>query len=350
MEHVAHLLVDWYQQNKRDLPWRHTKDPYLIWLSEIILQQTRVDQGLRYYMAFADQYPTVYDLANAPEDEVLRLWQGLGYYSRARNLHKTAQIIVTNHQGKFPTTSHALQKLKGIGPYTAAAIASFAFDEDIPVVDGNVFRVLSRLYADPTDISSSAARKHFTQLAMPLLPKGDAAIFNQTIMEFGALQCTPKNPSCLTCPVADHCAAFAQKNVANYPVKLKKQAVRHRYFYYFVVETQKGDIMMEQRQNKDIWQGLYQFPLVEKENHTPAEEVIEEVDPKQDAPSTRIKGVSKTYIHQLSHQRLHAVFIRLSESVYKRLHTDNQRTYTITEIQELPKPVLINNYLKDEFF
>lgn len=350
MEHIAHSLIEWYHKNKRDLPWRHTKDPYLIWLSEIILQQTRVDQGLRYYQAFAHKYPTVKDLAIAPEDEVLRLWQGLGYYSRARNLHQTAKIIVDQYNGLFPTTSTALQQLKGIGPYTAAAIASFAFDEDTAVVDGNVFRVLSRLYADATDISSSGARKHFTQLANAMMPKGHAPIFNQTMMEFGALQCTPKKPSCLNCPVHDKCISFAQKNVHDYPVKLKKQSIRHRYFYYFIVLTNEGSIMMRQRKGKDIWQGLYEFPVIEKEKQSSIEEVIEDFITQEKLQIKGVKSTSKTYVHQLSHQRLHAVFIQLEESVYKRLHTDNQYTYSISEIYDLPKPVLINNYLKDEIF
>ncbi|WP_161622743.1 A/G-specific adenine glycosylase [Cesiribacter andamanensis] len=202
-------LLDWYQRNQRDLPWRQTRDPYRIWLSEVILQQTRVQQGLPYYQRFVEKFPTVEALAAATQQEVLRLWQGLGYYSRARNLHACAQQVVAQWGGAFPQTYHLLLSLPGIGRYTAAAIASFAFKEAVPVVDGNVYRVLARLYADPTDIAKPQAFAHFFALAQQLIDPRQPDVFNQALMEFGALHCTPQKPLCLYCPLKEHCQAYA---------------------------------------------------------------------------------------------------------------------------------------------
>ena len=207
----SNSLIQWYLQNKRDLPWRNSTNPYHIWLSEIMLQQTRVAQGLPFFLRFTEAFPTVFDLANADEEQVLKLWQGLGYYSRARNLHKTAQFIALELNGIFPATYNDLLKLKGVGEYTAAAIASFVYNENVPVVDGNVFRVLSRYFDVETDIASTGAKKEFTQLASELLPKGKANVFNQAIMEFGALQCVPKNPDCSNCVLNDSCIALQKK-------------------------------------------------------------------------------------------------------------------------------------------
>ena len=226
----SNSLIQWYLNNKRDLPWRNTQNPYLIWLSEIMLQQTRVAQGLPYYMAFTNAFPTVFELANASEEQVLKLWQGLGYYSRARNLHKTAQFVASELNGEFPDNNKDLLKLKGIGDYTAAAIASFAYNEAVPVVDGNVFRVLSRYFDIETDISLVTAKKEFSALAFELMPKNDPASFNQAIMEFGALQCVPKNPSCEICVFNSSCAALQKKKVHLLPFKSKKIKVSYRFF------------------------------------------------------------------------------------------------------------------------
>ncbi|MEY2629135.1 MAG: Adenine glycosylase, partial [Bacteroidota bacterium] len=231
-------LIQWYLQNKRDLPWRNTIDPYFIWLSEIMLQQTRVAQGLPYFLRFTEAFPTVFDLAKADEEQVLKLWQGLGYYSRARNLHKTAQQVAFEYNGEFPKSYAELLKLKGIGEYTAAAIASFAYNESVPVVDGNVYRVLSRYFEVETDIASLGAKKEFTQLAAELLPAGEANLFNQAIMEFGALQCVPKNPNCTNCIFSDSCAALQKKKVDQLPVKSKKIKVKTRFFTYLVFEDE----------------------------------------------------------------------------------------------------------------
>ena len=230
----SNSLIKWYLQNKRDLPWRNTIDPYFIWLSEIMLQQTRVAQGMPYFFAFTEAFPTVFDLAKASEQEVLKLWQGLGYYSRARNLHKTAQYVAFELDGKFPDNYKALLSLKGVGDYTAAAIASFSYNEVVPVVDGNVFRVLSRVFDIEADISQPASKKIFQELAMELMPKDHPAIFNQAIMEFGALQCVPKNPDCTICVMNDGCLALKMDKVNQLPVKLKKTKVTNRFFNYFI--------------------------------------------------------------------------------------------------------------------
>ena len=232
----SNSLIKWYLQNKRDLPWRNTVNPYPIWLSEIMLQQTRVAQGMPYFMAFMEAFPTVFDLANAEEEQVLKLWQGLGYYSRARNLHATAKYIATELKGDFPPNYNQLLQLKGVGEYTAAAIASFAYNEPVAVVDGNVFRVLSRYFNMDNDISDGKTKKEFQILAQELLPNDKAALFNQAIMEFGALQCVPKNPDCENCIFSNSCAALQHKKVNILPVKSKKTKVTNKFFNYLILK------------------------------------------------------------------------------------------------------------------
>lgn len=257
------LLIKWYLQNKRDLPWRNTTNPYHIWLSEIMLQQTRVAQGMPYFLSFTTAFPTVFDLANANEEQVLKLWQGLGYYSRARNLHKTAQYIATELNGIFPDNYKDLLQLKGVGEYTAAAIASFSYNEAVPVVDGNVFRVLSRYFDIETDIAQAYAKKEFAALAFELMPKDNPAIFNQAIMEFGALQCVPKSPNCQICVFSESCAALQKKKVDQLPVKSKKLKVRNRYFNYLMLSDAEEKTLIQKRTAKGIWHNLYEFPLIE---------------------------------------------------------------------------------------
>ncbi len=254
-------IMAWYVEHQRELPWRQTKDPYAIWLSEIILQQTRVAQGLPYYERLLAAFPTVKDLAEAPEATLLRLWQGLGYYSRARNLQKAAQMVVREFSGSFPQTYDQIIRLPGVGPYTAAAIASFAFNEAKAVVDGNVFRVLSRVFEVETDIASSAARGVFTSLAQSLIPDADPAGFNQAIMEFGALQCTPA-PDCSVCPLRVSCAAFSASRVAEFPIKSKKTKVKEIQMDYLIIE-QKGQLLVRERTENGIWKGLWEFYLIE---------------------------------------------------------------------------------------
>lgn len=258
MHPFSQTILDWYACNGRDLPWRRTQDPYAVWLSEIILQQTRIVQGMDYWKRFLKRFPTVQDLAAASEDEVMRLWEGLGYYSRARNLHAAAQQIVT--LGAFPTTLEGISSLKGVGDYTAAAIGSICFGLPAAVVDGNVYRVLARHFGVETPVGTTAAKKEFTALAQRLLPPGEASAFNQGMMDFGALQCTPQNPDCLTCPLQGSCNAFRTGRQGLLPVKKAAAKVQERHLSYVYVRY-NGETAIRKRPAGDIWQGLYE-PLV----------------------------------------------------------------------------------------
>ncbi len=344
-------LIQWYHRHHRDLPWRHTTDPYKIWLSEVILQQTRVAQGLPYYVRFVEKFPTVFDLAAASQQEVLRQWQGLGYYSRARNMHETAQQVVTDFGGKFPDTYAELLKLKGVGSYTAAAIASFAFGEAVPAVDGNVFRVVSRIFGIKTDIAGASARKEFMQIVQQLIPAGDAATFNQAMIEFGAIQCQPIAPDCLLCPFNTLCYAFENGAQARLPVKTKKGSVRNRYFNYIVLEH-KGRLAMGQRPAGDVWQGLFDFFLVESSDEAAeADQVLAEATFPDWARYGTLEIPRKTYIHLLSHQRLHVKFWHLRADTGPI--TDLPAPYLFydpLQVEELPKPILIDTFIKEHFF
>lgn len=328
-------LLRWYDSHQRDLPWRKTTNAYLIWLSEVILQQTQVKQGLPYYNKFKERFETIQKLAAAKEEEVLRLWQGLGYYSRGRNLLSTAQHIVSTLDGMFPNSYEGLIKLKGIGPYTAAAIASFAFNEQVAVVDGNVFRVLSRVFGIYDDIQSVEGKKIFAALAQKLLPSKNTATYNQAIMEFGALQCVPKNPQCTVCIFKTSCIAFQKQEIDLLPVKTKKIKAKDRYFHYFIFNY-KNTIGMRLRKDKDIWKGLYEFYLIEKKNTKPYLFL-----------PTSIKKAKKLYEvkHVLSHQIIHACFWNITlETVLdkKKIVSEAGLTfYTLSEIKKLPKPILI---------
>ena len=257
----AATLLQWFKNNGRSLPWRETKDAYAIWLSEVILQQTRIAQGMSYWERFMAQWPTVNDLAAATEDEVLKAWQGLGYYSRARNLHTAAQQVV--ELGGFPQTFKELKTLKGVGDYTAAAIASIAFGEPVAVVDGNVYRVLSRYFGIDTPIDSTEGKKEFQALAQSLLPINEPADYNEAIMDFGATQCTPNSPHCSACPLCETCVAFREQRINELPVKSKKVKQRERHFTYLYIEHE-GKIAIHQRGAGDIWQGLWEFPQAEQ--------------------------------------------------------------------------------------
>jgi A/G-specific adenine glycosylase len=339
-------IIAWYKHHKRDLPWRHTQDPYLIWLSEVILQQTRVAQGQPYYERFAAAYPTVSDLAAAPEQEVLRLWQGLGYYSRARNLHQMAKHIVENLDGQFPKTYHELLKLKGVGSYTAAAIASFAYNESVAVLDGNVYRVLARFFGIKTDISSHRAKKEFEDLAQELIPMHQPAVFNQAMMEFGALQCQPLSPDCLLCPLQNSCVAQASGEVALLPIKTKKIKQKERYLNYLVL-VNNDKIALNERAGRDIWQGLFEFDLIETSTLiNDFEDLL--LPPKlvNRLNQAIIEPPTKTYTHLLTHQRLIAQFwiVRLADEI------PSTSFYDVAAIEKLPKPNLITNFLKEYFF
>lgn len=333
-------LLHWYHQHKRELPWRNITNPYYIWLSEVILQQTRVEQGLPYYEAFIDNFPELKDLALADEDAVLKLWQGLGYYSRARNLHHTAKTIYFDLNNQFPNQYKEIIKLKGIGPYTAAAIASFAFKEPMGVVDGNVFRVLARFFGIFDDISQAKNRVVFQSLVNELISKKQPDLFNHAIMDFGAMVCTSAQPKCIECPLQNGCYAFQEKMISQLPVKNKKVSVKNRYFHFVLLRNKEG-IAIEQRFGKDIWHKLYQFPLIE--TFTPNEE---------DAfcrltatyPGLSLKKLTTNSIrHKLSHQQLHIDFYEIEiNSPKSELHFVD-----ITTIEKYAFPIVLWNFIKE---
>jgi A/G-specific adenine glycosylase len=341
----SNTLIHWYLQNKRDLPWRGTTNPYAIWLSEIMLQQTRVAQGTPYFLAFSAAFPTVFDLAEANEEEVLKLWQGLGYYSRARNLHKTAQYVAWELAGVFPDNYSDLLKLKGVGEYTAAAIASFSYNEVVPVVDGNVFRVLSRYFDVETDIALASAKKEFAALAFELMPKDNPATFNQAIMEFGALQCVPKSPNCGVCVFNDSCAALQKKKVDQLPVKSKKLKVRNRYFNYLVVSDENENTLIQKRTAKGIWQNLYEFPLIETAKEEEFDFVAEQIKTDYFSGNELLSVMAcneKSIIHKLSHQHLFIKFWKVSVrgAVENGISNEVLKTF--------PFPIVIHNFIEQE--
>lgn len=345
-QEFSEKLICWYKANYRPLPWRDIQDPYFIWLSEIILQQTRVSQGLPYYLKFIEKYPTVSELAAASDNDVLRLWQGLGYYSRARNLIKCARLIVRDFDGKFPGHYDALLKLPGIGKYTAAAIASFAYQEKVAVVDGNVFRVLSRIFNITQDISDGKALEHFKKFSEKLMPEDSPDLYNQALMELGATVCLPKKPFCESCALNDHCYAFHHKKQQHLPVKTNKIKIKNRQFFYILIYNEKG-CLMKKRGKGDIWAGLYDFLWITNEDEL-------EFSPDLIASPFIIAEASASYFtgtarHILSHQRLNASFVNFQlETMPASIEIQEQdmQFYTWEEVERLPKPVLVDNYLK----
>lgn len=333
----SNRLIYWYLQNDRDLPWRKTKNPYFIWLSEIMLQQTRVHQGLSYYITFTKEFPTVFDLAKASESKVLKLWQGLGYYSRARNLHYSAKYIANELDGKFPSTYEEIKKLKGVGDYTASAISSICFDESQAVVDGNVYRVLSRFFGIKTPINSSAGIKEFKELAQTLIDPKQPGSYNQAIMDFGALHCKPQNPLCETCPLNDSCIALAKKTITQLPVKNQKIKIRKRYFNYLVFISDDNKTMLSERKGKGIWQGLYEFPLIETEKGISKEELSLQISENENI----VLFNENEIVHKLSHQHLYTKFWIVKKDV---LH-ENQIHWN--SIKKYPVPILIANFLEN---
>lgn len=312
MNRIAEILLDWYAREGRDLPWRRTRDPYRIWLSEVILQQTRVAQGMEYYLRFTERFPDVASLAAAPEDEVLKLWQGLGYYSRARNLHAAARQVVERFGGRFPVALEEVRSLCGVGDYTAAAICSAAYDAPCAVVDGNVYRVLARLFDLDAPIDSTAGKRAFAELAQLQLDTAHPGRYNQAIMDFGALRCIPSSPRCEACPLAGRCLALAAGTVAARPVKQSKTKVRDRWFNYLHISS--GDrTLLRRRERRDIWQGLYEFPLIETEGPAELPELVRLPQFREllgDAPWHLVRSIPLPK-HQLSHQTLHAVVHRI---------------------------------------
>lgn len=341
MGFLSEKIGKWYLSHHRDLPWRKTRDPYRIWLSEIILQQTRIDQGLPYYEAFVRRFPSVQSLAAASEREVLRLWQGLGYYTRARNMLKCARIVVRVHGARFPQTTAGLRTLPGIGAYTAAAVSSMAFNERVAVVDGNVQRLLSRYYGVATPMDTARGRDQFFHLAQTDLANNAPGTHNQAMMEFGALYCTPRNPACGLCVLRARCVAARKGWQQRLPVKKKKAAVKKRYMYYLVVRNGKR-IYMKRRTESDIWKGLFDFPVIERSRPLSAASLV--VQLAREGITAKPSYISSTYEHTLTHQHIHSRFV-----VYDKLTVTDRRwrAYTFSHVDKLPKPALISRFLAD---
>ncbi|PHN03076.1 A/G-specific adenine glycosylase [Flavilitoribacter nigricans] len=340
-------LLNWAAEIERPMPWKGEKDPYLIWLSEIILQQTRVEQGMPYFENFKRDYPTVQALAEAPEDEVMKLWQGLGYYSRARNLHAAAKIVSSTYEGKFPADHRQLLSLPGVGPYTAAAIASFAFALPYAVVDGNVFRILSRVLGIDTPVDTTAGKKEFARIAQELLDQEDPARYNQAIMDFGALKCVPRNPDCERCPLADRCIALRDGLIDLLPVKEKKLVRKDRYFQYFILQW-KDQVVIRKRTAKDIWRKLYEFPLIETTGIEfggwAQSDLWRELGLKE---AGELKRTAGPFRQQLTHQRIVAVF---REIELAGPPSELPEDYLVVDRKNLAKfafPKLIDCYLRD---
>ncbi|RSK41790.1 A/G-specific adenine glycosylase [Mangrovimonas spongiae] len=336
----SQTLTNWYSINKRDLPWRNTVEPYRIWLSEIILQQTQIKQGLPYYQAFVNAYPDVKKLADAPQDHVLKLWQGLGYYSRARNLHETAKHVAYNLNGNFPDSYKDLLKLKGVGDYTASAIASICYNEKKAVLDGNVYRVLSRYFGVDEPINTSKGFKVFKALAQEQLDSNNPANYNQAIMDFGATQCTPKKVQCNNCPLSESCVAYRKDLVDVLPVKLKAKKPKKKYYNFLVYLSTDNKTFLEQRTGKGIWKGLYQFPLLETEKpitHTDLKKQI--ANNQKQAFDLRLFN-TKDIVHKLSHQHLHTKFWIID------VQELSENSILISELKNYPVPVLIEKFIE----
>ena len=339
MNRFGETLIRWYQENKRDLPWRDTEDPYRIWISEIILQQTRVAQGYGYYCRFVERFPDVFALADAGEDEVMKYWQGLGYYSRARNLHEAARSIAA--RGAFPDTYEEVRKLKGVGDYTAAAICSFAYGMPCAVVDGNVYRVLSRWMGIEEPIDTAQGKKLFAALADELLERSAPALYNQAIMDFGAIQCVPSSPSCLLCPLSDSCVALQKGLVDTLPVKRHKTKVTDRHFIYFYVRAGVYTFL-HKRGAGDIWHNLYEFPLVETDGETPEEDVCglpayERLFEgcKVQAVRTIARGVKHVLSHRVIYADCYEVTIadgEMPQGEYQKVLTDDLHKFAVPRL------------------
>ena len=334
------ILLDWFEENQRRLPWRGETDPYKIWVSEIILQQTRVNQGWEYYIRFIDRFPNVKILAEASLQEILHVWQGLGYYSRVRNMHVAAQQIMQNHQGVFPHNYLEIKNLKGVGAYTAAAIGSIAFRLPYPAVDGNVLRVITRIFGIYDDISQQRTVRTVTQLCQKLIDENNPGNFNQALMELGAIQCTPKNPACEVCPFATQCTAFEKEHVNLLPLKSSKTKVRKRYFHFFIF-IKDDKTIIEQRTENDIWKNLYQFPLIET---TAACENIVETG---GASSLHFNNVQPVFLkeikHKLTHQHLTIRFYVVNDVLPKLLNSWIQ--IPINDLKKYPFPVALKGVL-----
>lgn len=338
-------LLHWnHHNNDRKMPWKGEADPYKIWLSEIILQQTRVQQGWAYYERFVAAFPTVYDLAAAEDDRVMKLWEGLGYYARARNLLHSARYIVDTLHGQLPRTADAWRQLKGVGPYTAAAIASFAFNEPVAVIDGNVTRILSRFFGIHQPVDTPQGQRQIAALARQLLPEGNARTYNQAIMDFGALVCTPKTPKCAVCPLQEACAAQREKLVGLLPVKVKKLQRKTRYFHYIVFHHE-GRLYLQKRDGNDIWRGLYEFPLIETGKGETLSSLRQLPEWKVKTMNASPHRISGPYAQQLTHQNIVATFYAFSMQPPQEVPLI---AATPSEITTFAFPKIIDFYLKDK--
>ena len=345
----SQVLVEWYAANKRILPWRETCNPYYIWVSEVILQQTRVAQGIDYYLHFISTFPTVFDLAAADIDRVLKVWQGLGYYTRARNMHVTAKEIVERHNGSFPRTYKDLIKLKGVGDYTASAVAAFAFGEPVAAVDGNVYRIFARIFGVDTPIDTQKGKQELKAIADNMLDKEHPWVYNQAIMDFGGTVCTPKKPNCLSCPVMEICSAFRNRKVEQYPVKSKKVKQTERFFTYVI--PQKGDrTYITKRVKDDIWKSLYEFPLIETDRQLEVDEIIETKDWLTLFEGKRVDvlyySVPKKYM--LSHQRIFVRFVVVRISEESQLLKENFSAIELSKVHDYSTSRLIEGFLAAE--
>jgi A/G-specific adenine glycosylase len=343
---ISDRLIAWYQIHKRDLPWRHTRDPYAIWLSEVILQQTRVNQGMSYYHRFLELFPTVFDLAAASEDEVLKAWQGLGYYSRARNLHATAKHVAHALGGVFPTTSSELKTLKGVGDYTAAAIASFSYGECVPVLDGNVQRVAARLMALEDPIDKPSTKTLMLEILNEWIDPRQPALFNQAIMEFGALQCTPQKPSCDICPLQVNCLAYEKGLQGTLPFKAGKTKVTDIWMYYFVA-VHENKVLVRHRRHSGIWKGLYDFPSIDSSVALSPDEVVQQWKHNRGVKGKWLLGGGPVELqHILSHRRVHAVFFEFTcDSVIEP--DDAEQWVALEEFSALGVSRLVDRYVKE---
>lgn len=341
-------LMEWSRLNPRPLPWKSEKDPYIIWLSEIILQQTRVEQGLAYFERFRKNYPTVCALAAAPEDEILKNWEGLGYYARARNMHATAHYICNELDGLFPTTYEGILALKGIGTYTAAAIASFAYNLPYAVLDGNVFRVLARFLGIEAAVDTTEGKKLFANLAQQLLDVEQAGAYNQALMDFGAIQCTPQLPQCSTCPMQQRCKALARNIVGLLPAKSKKIIKKERYFHYLVIRSGE-QVLLQKRSAKDIWQNLYEFPLIEAPQVLEAEQLMQTPIWKELSHSNNctITRLSKPFRQVLTHQVIYAIFYEVECPHPAAAEHDKYLSANFKNLSKFAFPKIIDWYLQD---
>ena len=349
---LAEKIINWYLENGRRLPWRDTDNPYYIWLSEVILQETRIEQGMDYYEHFVTQYPTVEHLANASEEQVLKSWQGLGYYSRARNLHTAARHIAFDMQGRFPDTYEGLLALKGVGRYTAAAIASIAYGLPYPVIDGNVYRLVARLYSLYTPIGTGQAYKEFEQLLMHLIDRERPGVFNQAMMDFGSLYCKPVGCDCANCIFCEECLAYRNGTVALLPVRPRPAKVKERYFYYFDIRwgSPQESVVVQQRGEGDVWQGLYELPLYETEQPIPASALTErlrEVLQEWMGEEPQSMEVGPCFTHQLTHRTIKAQFMKVIFASCPVRMPEKMRAVGLSEMKSLPISRLIDRYLSE---